>query len=130
MTRLPASKLPVPLESEEGETLVAYLRLRGIAFTHVPNTTGGSPEARRRAITMKRQGTSRGFPDYVIALPGIGIAFVELKRQRGGAVAVEQLEWVDTLNLCPGAEARVCKGAQEAIAFIEELAPSTIKEER
>lgn len=112
-----------PRESEEGETLVAYLRVRGIKFTHIPNETGGSPEAKRRAIRMKRQGTSKGFPDYIVALPGVGVVYIELKRIKGSSVSPEQVEWIEALNACPGTEARICKGASSAIDFIEELLP-------
>lgn len=117
----------VPKESDEGETFVAYLRVRGIKFTHIPNETGGTPEAKRRAIRMKRQGTSKGFVDYIVALPGIGVAAVELKRLKGSSTSVEQVEWIETLNACPGTEARICKGASAAIAFIEELYPVSNK---
>lgn len=60
------SSLPVPTEAQEAEALVAYLRLKGYKFFHVPNETGGSPEARRRAVRMKRQGVSPGAPDYFV----------------------------------------------------------------
>lgn len=103
--------------------LVAYLRVRNIPFTHVANETGHDNYSKRRAIRMKRQGTAKGFPDYVIALPGVGVVYIELKRLRGSATSHEQREWIATLNACPGAEARICKGASGAIAFIEELAP-------
>lgn len=43
-----------PTEAEEGKALVSYLRMRGLTFTHIPNETGSSPEARRRAIRMKQ----------------------------------------------------------------------------
>lgn len=117
-------QLPCLTENQEGDILVAYLRVRGIAFTHIPGETGGSPEAKRRAIRVKRQGYSKGTPDYMIALPGIGMLFIELKRLRGSKTSPEQLQWVETINKCPSAEARICKGACSAIAFIEELYPS------
>lgn len=117
------TRSPCPTEFEEGETLVAYLRLRGIAFTHVGNETGSSMEAKRRAVRMKRSGTSRGFPDYVLALPGVGVCYIELKRVHGSAVSPEQKEWIRVLNECPGTEARICRGAAECIEFIEQLCP-------
>lgn len=113
------SALPVPTEAQEGDTLVAYLRTRNITFTHIPNETGSSIEAKRRAVRMKRQGTSRGFPDYVIALPGIGMLYIELKRKRGSKTSPEQAAWVEVINQCPGAEAHICKGASEAVNIIE-----------
>jgi hypothetical protein len=116
-------RLPCPTESQEGEILVAYLRVRGLAFTHIANETGHSPEALRRAIRVKRQGTSRGFPDYIIALPGIGLLIIELKRQRGSVTSQEQKDWVAVLNECPGTAAHICKGGAAAIAVIESYCP-------
>ena len=110
---------PCPLEAEEGLILVRYLRIRNIAFTHIPNETGHTPEAKRRAIRMKQQGTSKGFLDYVIALPGVGVLFVELKRQYGSTTSQEQKDWVAVINKCPGSEAYICKGAQAVIDIIE-----------
>ena len=112
-----------PLEAEEGKLLVAYLRLRGITFTHIPGETGQSPEARRRAIRVKQQGYAKGTPDYMIALPGIGCLWIELKRQRGSVVSPEQKAWIETLNKCPGTQAFVAKGADAAIAIIEQFYP-------
>lgn len=108
----------VPTEAQEAHHLVGYLRLRGFKFTHIPNETGHSLEARRRAIRMKQQGVSRGFPDYLIIVGDRAIA-IELKRTKGSTTSPEQADWVAALNDA-GIEARVCKGADEAIAFIEE----------
>lgn len=113
----------IPTESQEGDTLVAYLRIRGIKFTHIPNETGHSDEMKRRAIRMKRQGTSRGFPDYVIALPKVGVLYVELKRIKRSVTSPEQVEWIDVLNECPGTEAMIARGAEQAITYIEKLYP-------
>jgi hypothetical protein len=119
---------PVPLESQEADTLMAYLRDRGLMFTHIKNETGRSFDKgdgkNWRAIWDKRDGVSKGFPDFAVVLPDIGLAMVELKRLRGSKTSPEQLAWVAALNTCPGVEARVCKGAMAAIAFIEELSPS------
>jgi len=109
----------VPLESEEGETLVAYLRLRGHKFTHIPNETGGSLEARRRAIRMMRQGTSKGFVDYLVIVNDRLIG-IELKRVRGSKTSLEQHEWVSALNAA-GIPTTVAKGAGEAIAFVQKF---------
>jgi len=71
---------------------------------------------------MKQQGTSKGFPDYIVALPGTGLLAIELKRsvKKLSRTSPEQLAWIETLNKCPGVEARVCYGAESAIAFIGE----------
>jgi hypothetical protein len=112
------SKLPVPTEAQEGDMLVAYLRTRGLRFTHIANETGGTPEARRRAIRVKRQGVSKGFPDYLIIV-GRSLIAIELKRQRGSAISQEQKDWIAALNEVDNVQAFICKGAQEAIDIVE-----------
>lgn len=107
----------VPTESKEAHTLVAYLQLHGYRFHHSANETGSSMEARRRAVRVKREGTSKGFPDYLIIRNGHILA-IELKRVKSSRTSPEQLEWVDALNQA-GVPAYVCKGAQAAIAVIE-----------
>ncbi len=114
------TQLAVPLEAEEGKLLVAYLRTRGYKFHHSPNETGSSPEARRRAIRMKQQGTSVGWPDYIIIVKNRLVA-IELKRLRGSKTSDEQREWLQTLVVC-GVQCAICKGAASAIEFIEEVA--------
>ena len=115
------TSLPCLTESQEGDLLVAWLRVKGLKHHHSPNETGHTPEMKRRAIRMKRQGTSKGFPDYTVVIPGTGLACIELKRCKGSTTSPEQLEWITSLNSVPGVEARICKGAAESIAFITEL---------
>jgi hypothetical protein len=107
-----------PLESEEAKILVAYLRMRGLKFTHIGNETGHDPYSQRRAIRMKQQGVSRGFPDYLV-IAGERLYGIELKRQRGGTVSPEQREWITALNEA-GVPTIVARGAQDAIKFIEQ----------
>lgn len=114
----------IPLESEEARTLVHYLQLKGYKFQHSPNETGSSPESRRRAIRMKQQGTSPGFPDYIIIVNNKLIA-IELKRIKGSRTSPEQLEWILALNMA-GIPSTIAKGAGEAIEFIEEHAKSGV----
>jgi hypothetical protein len=115
------SVLPVPTEAEEGKALVAYLRVRGYKFTHIANESGSSRrDAMIRGARMKAQGVSRGFPDYLICV-GNGLVAIELKRQKGGSTSAEQKDWLYSLNKA-GVRAVVCKGASEAIDFIEQQA--------
>lgn len=109
----------LPTEAQEAATLVAYLRVRGFKFTHVANETGGTPEAKRRAIRVKREGTSRGFPDYVVIVNNT-LVFIELKRRSGSRISPEQVEWIKALQDA-GAVAQICKGAGEAITLIENI---------
>ena len=108
----------IPTEAQEGSALVAHLRIKGYKFTHIANETGGSPEAKRRAIRVKQQGVSRGFPDYLV-ITKAGLVAIELKRIKGSKVSPEQVEWVDALNET-GIPAKICKGANMAINFIEQ----------
>jgi hypothetical protein len=121
MTRLPSLS-----EDHEQMVFITYLEQRGLRFTAIPNNTY-SPHISVK-VRNKRMGLRAGFPDMVVVVPGVGLACVEMKRAKSppSATSPEQLEWIDALNTCPGVEARVCKGADAAIAFIEELSPSKI----
>lgn len=112
----------VPSEAEEQIYLVQWLELHNFVFTSVPNSTYTT--SWKQKTHNKATGLRPGFPDMVVALPGIGLACIELKRRKGGVVSQFQKDWIATLNQCPGVEARVCLGADEAIAFLQELVPS------
>ena len=114
------TSLPVPLEADEAETLVAWLRIHNITFSHIPGETGGTLEAKRRAIRMKRQGYSKGFPDYVILIGG-HMVFVELKRQRRSVTSPEQLAWIEAINAIDNCQAFIAKGANAVITILEAL---------
>lgn len=93
------------LEAQEAIAFSQWLSVRGIWHTHVPNDTGSSPEARRRAIKMKREGTSPGFFDYIVIVPpelsvdGESYCLmIELKRLSGSRVSKEQQAWHDHIN--------------------------------
>ena len=107
----------IPTEAQEARTLVAYLRVRGYRFTHIANETGIGKNARFQGIRNKQQGTSKGFPDYLIIVNNRLVA-IELKRTKGSVTSKEQKEWIEALNNC-GIEATICKGAEEAIKYIE-----------
>lgn len=110
----------VPSEEQEHGILVDYLRMKGYTFHHSPNSTGSSPEAKRRANRMKRMGTSPGFPDIVLFTCGKRIA-IELKSKRKGAKATqEQIDWLMTLSDY-GFDCAVCHGADESIEFVEKV---------
>lgn len=102
--------------------LVAYLRVRGYRFHHSANETTGGSAGRWQGIRNKRNGTSPGFPDFLIII-GDQLVAVELKRQRGSHTSPEQLEWIEALNDC-GVPAKVCNGADAAIEFVETWAES------
>ena len=112
-------------EYEEAKNFHQWLSIKDIKHSAIPNETGGSPEAKRRAIRMKRQGTSRGVPDYLMLIApeqskdGEGYClFIELKRLKGGKVSPEQQSWLDALNQTP-VHAYLAKGCDAAIKIVE-----------
>lgn len=115
--------MPVPSEDEEQIEFIRYLDTRSeLKYSAIPNNTY-SPHMSVK-VKNKKLGLRAGLPDLLVAIPDVGIAFVEMKRIKGGVVSEVQKEWIEWLNRCPGTEARVCKGWREAVAFIEELSPS------
>ena len=103
-------------EQHEAEALATRLKYAGLAFTHIPNETGGTPEAFRRAIRMKRAGTSPGFPDYIILKDGT-YYFIELKTKTGKATPTQRA-WLETLAKMPNTICAVCHGCDEAVELL------------
>jgi hypothetical protein len=109
--------LPVPTEDVEQRTFVQWLKLKGIPHWRVPNETYTKSWAQKRKNTAL--GVSAGVPDLFVAIPSVGLLAIEMKRTKGSVTSQAQKDWIATLNSCPGVQAAVCKGAQEAIAFVE-----------
>jgi len=113
----------IPTEYEEQCAFVEWLEMKGLKFTAIPNSTWTKSWAQKRKNWAT--GLRKGLPDLIVIVPrkiGIkNIVFVEMKRQKGGVVSPEQKEWLKELQECKEVEARVCKGAKEAIKFIEEI---------
>ena len=112
-----------PKEDEESMAFSQWLRLKGLMYTYIGNDSGLPPRvAMLAAIRKKKLGLSAGFPDFVIVTDG-GILYCEMKRAKKSlsTVSPEQKTWIAVLNNCPGAEARVCYGAEEAIKFVQEF---------
>lgn len=120
----------VPLEEEEQIAFVQWCRLNNIICHHSGNEVGGSTGAMKaRAVKMKKMGTSKGFPDLLVFIPVYGatgeadcyqMCAIEMKRKHGGRVTQEQKEWLEILQ-ASGALSAVCKGADEAINFVEAI---------
>lgn len=120
----------VPLEDDEAIALADYLRAARIPFCHVANESRGNTKAAViRGRKLKRMGQSKGVWDYEVFIPAKGITGridayqeirIELKRKKGGTVSPEQKEWGKVYEKA-GIPCRVCKGAEEAIKFINEV---------
>lgn len=121
-----------PLEKDEAVTAMQYLQARNLMFTHVKNEIGFGDERELKdgrvirnfqAMRDYQLGVAKGFPDFVIVLPYVGLLIIELKRQKGNAVTPEQQAWIDALNTIPGVQAACCKGAAALIDLVEYLYP-------
>jgi len=120
----------VPLEEDEQMAFVQWCRIMGIRVHHSGNEIGGSTSAMKaRAVKMKRMGTSKGFPDLLVFIPVCGVTgkidcyqmcAIEMKRRKGSTTSKEQKAWLEVLQ-ASGAMSAVCKGADEAIAFVEAI---------
>lgn len=124
------NKAVVPTEEEEQIAFVQWCRLKGIICHHSGNEIGGStPAMKARAIKMKKLGTSKGFPDLLLFIPIVGATgepdayqpvAIEMKRTKGSTTSKEQKEWLNILELT-GIPCAICKGAEEAISFVERV---------
>ena len=120
----------VPLEDDEAMVFAAWLRGQQIPFTHIANEVGGSTRsAKLRALKAKRMGQTAGVWDYEIFIPitnmfGEVDAYqevrVELKRIKGSTVSEAQKRWGEVYELA-GIPCAVCKGAEKAIEFVQQV---------
>ena len=112
-------KSDIPLEEDEQKRLCKWLRENKIK--HFATGLGVKLGLDVKYVaSLKSQGHYRGIPDLVVLLGNGKICFIELKRQKGGKVSEEQKKWIEYLNK-NGYPAKVCKGCNEAIEFIEQL---------
>lgn len=118
----------IPTEEQECIAFVAWLKLNRLPFSHLAQST--FTKSFSVINRNKRMGVVKGVPDFIIVLPGKALAFVEMKRTKKGAVSREQAQWIVDLNSVPNVEARVCKGAMEAIVFINEILQESAASER
>lgn len=113
---------PVPLESTEQQTLVAWAKRNEEEWPelrmlyHIPNE---GKRSRKTGARLKAEGLKSGVPD--ICLPVArgrhhGL-YIELKRRKDSKVTKEQLEWIADL-VAQGYVAAVCRGCDEAISLI------------
>lgn len=111
-----------PLEETDQRVLAEYLDALNLDWFHVPN---GGARCAAEGGKLKAQGVKKGVPDVFICNPPpnapeyIG-TIIELKRKNGGVVSLEQKRWLMILK-AQGWLTKVCHGADEAIAFVEQL---------
>lgn len=105
-----------PTEDWEQTLFVNWLDSQSYMFTSIPNSTYTRSWSQKNK--NKRNGLRPGLPDLVVLLSD-KVVWVEMKRVKGGAVSKEQKEWIKALNE-RGTPAAVCRGFEEAKAFIVE----------
>jgi hypothetical protein len=90
-------KMKLPTEDQEQAALVQWMTLKRIRFFAIPN--GGARHI-AEAVKFKRCGVIRGVPDLMVPVPSGSYhgLFLELKRQRGGRLTPEQVEWLAFLR--------------------------------
>jgi len=122
----------IPLEIEEQKTLVGWLRLNHIMHFAPTNENNSHKQNRHYAMIAEQKakaaGKRKGVSDLIIMLPS-KILFIELKRRKkklkNGDFSIahskpskEQYQFMTDANKFDYAEAVVCYGARDAIAFI------------
>jgi len=85
---------------------------------HVPN---GGHRHKAVAVKMKQLGQVRGVPDLFIPE---WFAFIEMKREKGGATSKEQKAMIQHLKDV-GYTVEVCKGHKAAIDFVRRIVDGT-----
>lgn len=118
-----------PLEDDECIAFVEWLKLNNIPHAHLANESrSSSKNAVIRGAKLKKMGQSKGVWDYEIYVPIKGVTGhvdcyqqlkIEMKRRKGGTVSPEQKQWGKIYELA-GIPCKVCKGADQAIAFVNE----------
>lgn len=119
-----------PIEDDECIMFHQWLELRHIPHAHIANESRSSSRAAIiRGAKLKKMGQSAGVWDYEIYVPIKGctdeiddyqLLKVEMKRQYGGTVSEDQKKWQKIYETA-GIPCKVCKGAKEAIAFVEQF---------
>jgi hypothetical protein len=109
-------------EHEEQAIVVKWLTAHGISFTAVPNA---GRRSYRQASMLRAEGMQKGYPDLDIKTPppkrpdARGVV-IEMKKLHGGALTVEQFNWLRKLE-ADGYLTHVAQGANDAIAWLQGL---------
>ena len=107
----------IPSEDAEQVRFVHWLETKGYKFTSIPNAT--FTKSWKQKMRNKMLGLRAGFPDLVVIAEGHFIA-IEMKRIKDSYPTQNQKDWIEALTGA-GIPAKVCKGADEAIAFVKQI---------
>lgn len=110
----------MPSEAEEQRAVIEWCDALKLPIFHIPN---GGHRHKSVATELKRQGVRPGVPDLFlpIAKGNYHGLFIEMKRRDfyPYQASDKQVEWLRRLQQ-NGYAAFICKGADEAIACIEQ----------
>ena len=114
----------VPTEHEEQVQIFRWADLYSTEFPAlkmlyaIPN---GSYKSKQSARKFAAEGLKSGVPDICLPVPSADgkyhALYIELKKQKGGKVSEQQMEWIGALQFYSNF-AVVCRGADEAIDTI------------
>lgn len=112
-------------EDREHYAVVQWCEVQGIPVFHVPNNTWTKSVMQRTRNNLL--GVRAGVPDLWVPVGNVGLLVIEMKRPKEKGKTnyptPAQKVWIETLNACPGVQATVCYGAEEAIKFITSYLP-------
>ncbi len=91
----------------------------------IPNGANKSMTARMR---FKREGLRPGVPDLFLPIPNKHYhgLWIEMKRMKGSTTSLQQHDWIEFLQE-QNYQATICRGADEAIAVIQEYLSSVFE---
>lgn len=112
--------LPIISEEVEQRNFVRWLELKGYKFTAIPNST--YTKSWKQKLKNKAVGLRAGFPDLVVIAEN-KFMVIEMKRIKQSTLTIFQKEWIEALTKA-GIPVAVCKGADEAIAFVQAVVSS------
>ena len=119
-------KNETPLEAWEQKMVFRWIRSNQIKYPQLQlayGTLNGVRLAPKLRKQMYEQGNRKGVPDIVLPCRdswcNYSGLYIELKREKGGRVSVEQKAYIPLL-VNEGYKACVCRGHLEAICVLKE----------
>jgi len=107
----------IPTEEQEQQMFIGWLVISDLNYWHTPNST--YTKSWKQKARNKLMGVQSGIPDLFVIVNN-QLVGVEMKRTKGGVVSANQKVWIERLNNA-NVPTKVCKGAQEAIKYIQEF---------
>ena len=106
----------IPTEHEEQRQFVSWFRQTypDVRILAVPN---GGYRSKVTAMRLRLEGLSPGVPDLFVPAWAL---WIEMKRQKGGSVSIEQKDWHEYL-LSIGHKVLIAKGFDDAVKKLHQM---------